>query len=134
VGSSRQYDIPGLSLTADGPSPGRTWRGDVTTRKCHVRSPLWESRLALVHEHWDTLVHVFRTFESKRPILLYDVQEKRLYAYPYQGFVEDMSAKERPVIAQSYERVLAGETILVFVRDNEKRKLVSFNVELLAAA
>jgi hypothetical protein len=90
--------------------------------------------LDIIYEHWDSLVRVFTTFESKLPILLFDIQEQRIYAHPYQDFVEEMAVKDRPVIARSYEKVIAGKSILVFVRDNEKRKLVSSNVELQDAA
>ena len=83
----------------------------------------------LVQEHWDSIVHVFQQFADKNPVLLFDVQEGRIYAYPFEGFVADLSAKDRPGAAAQLAKVVAGESILVFVRDNEQRKLVSYVID-----
>ena len=82
----------------------------------------------VVKEHWDSIVHVFEQFADKHPVILFDVQEERIYAYPYDDFRADLSAKDQRAIAQPYQNVVAGKTILVFVRDNEERKLVSYSV------
>ncbi len=83
----------------------------------------------VVQEHWDSIVHVFEQLADKNPVLLFDVQEQRIYAYPYEDFVAELAAKDQRAAAERYKKVVAGQTILVFVRDNEQRKLVSYSVE-----
>ena len=83
----------------------------------------------VVKEHWEAIVHVFQQFADKNPVLLFDVQEGRIYAYPFEGFAAELSAKDRPGAAAQHAKVVAGKTILVFVRDNVQRRLVSYSVD-----
>ena len=34
---------------------------------------------------------LYLTCGSKKPLILYDIQEKKIYAYPYKEFKEDLS-------------------------------------------
>ena len=76
-------------------------------------------------EHWEQIVAGYKQFEDKRPVMLYDIQEKRIYLYPYEDFKNDMSSKI-PGFAGRTIRI-AGQLgkMVVFVRDNEARRLVS---------
>lgn len=82
--------------------------------------------LAPVAEHWEKIVAGYRQFEDKRPIVLYDIQEERVYLYPYENFKNDMSPISQESLAEQYE--LAGKSgqMVMFVRDNETQKLVSY--------
>ena len=82
--------------------------------------------LDAVAEHWESIVAGYKQFEDKRPVVLYDIQEKRVYLYPYEDFKNDMSPKSQVSLAEQYE--LAGKLgkMVMFVRDNEAEKLVSF--------
>jgi hypothetical protein len=82
--------------------------------------------LATVVEHWEKIVAGYKQFEDKRPVVLYDIQEERVYLYPYEDFKTDMSPKSQVSLAEQYE--LAGKLgkMVMFVRDNEAEKLVSF--------
>ena len=77
-------------------------------------------------EHWDKIVAGYMQFEDKRPIVLYDIQEERVYLYPYEDFKNDMSPKSQVSLAEQYE--VAGKLgqMVMFVRDNDAKKLVSF--------
>lgn len=90
--------------------------------------PMTDPLFDIIKNHWPSIVLVFERFADKNPVILFNVQEQRIYAYPYDDFVADLAAKDRHAVAEQYEKVLAGETILVFVRDNEQRKLVSYSV------
>ena len=82
--------------------------------------------LDAVAEHWESIVAGYKQFEDKRPIVLYDLQEKRVYLYPYEDFKNDMTPKSQASLTEQYE--LAGNLgkMVMFVRDNEAEKLVSF--------
>ena len=47
--------------------------------------------LDAVAEHWEKIVAGYKQFEDKRPVVLYDIQEERVYLYPYEDFKNDMS-------------------------------------------
>jgi len=82
--------------------------------------------LDAVAEHWEKIVAGYKQFEDKRPVVLYDIQEERVYLYPYEDFKNDMSPKSQVSLAEQYE--LAGKLgkMVMFVRDNDAEKLVSF--------
>jgi hypothetical protein len=82
--------------------------------------------LDLVEEHWDHIVELYVTFEEKRPVMLFDVQEMRIYAYPYAEFMADLSKRSQMILKREYAEAIAQDKIVVFVRDNKERKLVSF--------
>lgn len=82
----------------------------------------------VVDEHWADIVEVFRQFEEKHPILLFDIQEQQIYAYPFQDFAAELSARDQTALGRQHKKVVDGESIIVFVRDNQLRKLVSFTV------
>ena len=79
-------------------------------------------------EHWEHIVTGYLQYEDNKPIMLYDIQEQRIYALPYEGFKSEMSAKSQASLTEQYERAIAADQIVVFVRDNEARKLVSYSM------
>ena len=73
----------------------------------------------------------YKRFEAKRPIMLLDLQSGKIYAYPYQEFKADLSERSQAMLTTDYEKAIAQKKIVVFVRDNETRRLTSmlFNYE-----
>ena len=86
----------------------------------------------LVEAAEDYLPHIlmfYRRFEDKRPVMLLDLPSRRIYAYPYEDFKADLSRRSQDMLAADYEKALAGNKVVVFVRDNETRRLVSMLFE-----
>jgi hypothetical protein len=77
-------------------------------------------------EHWEHVVRIYGQFGDKHPIMLYDIQEERIYAYPYEDFKSEMPAKSQTSLTKQYEQAVAKGKMVVFVRDNEKGRLVSY--------
>jgi hypothetical protein len=86
--------------------------------------------LEVVYQHWPHLVRLYETFADKRPVLLYDMQEGRIYAMPYKEYRAGLSKRSQASLKRQYERAIASGEIVVFVRDNEKEKLVSYSLPL----
>ena len=76
--------------------------------------------------YWEHVVELYRQFEDKRPVMLYDIQEQRIYACPYESFKSEMSAKTQASLTEQYELAVAEDKMVVFVRDNDKERLVSY--------
>ena len=60
---------------------------------------------------------------------LYDIQDERIYAYPYEDFKGDLSAKSQASLTAQYEQAVAKGKMVVFVRDNDKGRLVSYMLD-----
>jgi hypothetical protein len=80
-------------------------------------------------EHWPAIQMLYEQFAAKKPIILYDIQEGRLYAYPYAGFRNDLTPRSRSLLEEQYEEAVRANQIVVFVRDNVQRRLISFVVD-----
>jgi hypothetical protein len=85
--------------------------------------------LDVVAEHWEKIVAGYMQYEDAKPVMLYDIQEQRIYAFPYEDFKSEMSAKSQASLAEQYERATTAGQIVVFVRDNEARRLVSYSID-----
>jgi hypothetical protein len=69
----------------------------------------------------DVLLRLFR-----EPIILYDLQEKKIYAYPYEEFKAELSKNSQASLERDYKSASDLESMVIFVRDNMERKLVSY--------
>lgn len=82
----------------------------------------------LVEAAENVLPHIlmfYKRFEKKRPVMLLDLQSQKIYAYPYKEFKAELSEKSQVMLAADYEKAIAKNQMVVFVRDNETRRLVS---------
>ena len=34
-------------------------------------------------EHWDMILSAYKLYEEHKPVVLFDIQEQRIYLYPY---------------------------------------------------
>ena len=62
--------------------------------------------------------------------MLFDIQEQRIYAMPYAEYRADLSKRSQASLKKQYESAIADGEMVVFVRDNEKEKLVSYSLPL----
>ena len=83
-----------------------------------------------IQEQWPNIRALYMTCESKKPIILYDIQEKKIYAYPYEEFKAELSQKSQASLEHDYKSASALGSIVVFVRDNIERKLVSYTMSI----
>jgi hypothetical protein len=44
-----------------------------------------------IQEQWPNIRALYMTFESEKPIILYAIEDKKIYAYPYEEFKAEMS-------------------------------------------
>jgi len=48
--------------------------------------------LEMIYEHWEDIWRGYNLFADKCPVMLFDVQEQKIYAYPYKEFRAEMMA------------------------------------------
>ncbi len=87
---------------------------------------LWD----LAMEHWDSILMCYERFQEHRPIVLFDVQEVRIYVYPYAEFHDDHNERNQKSLAAQYAAAQREGKFVLFVRDNDRRKLRSYSVPL----
>lgn len=85
--------------------------------------------LEVALEQLGNIVMMYKTFEDKRPVMLFDIQEQRIYAYPYKEFRDELSERSQRILKEQYEQAQVDGKLVVFVRDNVKQKLVSFSFD-----
>ena len=83
-----------------------------------------------IQEQWQNIRALYKTYASKKPIILYDIQEEKLYAYPYKEFKAEMSENSQTSLERDYMSASVHGSIIVFVRDNTERKLVSYTMSV----
>ena len=86
--------------------------------------------LQAIEEQWQNIRALYVMYESKKPIILYDIQEEKIYAYPYKDFKAEMSKNSQSSLEQQYKSASLDGSMVVFVRDNTERKLVSYTMSV----
>jgi hypothetical protein len=85
--------------------------------------------LDVIDDQWENILMMYNMFAAKRPVMLFDVQEQRIYAYPYKEFKAELSPRSQATLEDQYRQAGRNHQMVVFVRDNEKEKLVSYNLD-----
>src|SRR5579884_3172814 len=98
-------------------------------KQSHSDTPQSDYLLKAAEDNGSHILMAYRQFEDKKPVVLYDIQEQRIYVYPYADFLRDLSDKSQVTLKDQYERAIRDNKIVVFVRDNEQRRLVSFSMD-----
>jgi hypothetical protein len=83
-----------------------------------------------IQEQWPNIRGLYMTYKRKKPIILYDIHEEKIYAYPYKEFKADLSRKSQASLERDYKSASTLGSMVVFVRDNIERKLVSYIVNI----
>ena len=86
--------------------------------------------LKMVYDQWENILMVYNMFAAKKPVMLFDVQEQRIYAYPYKEFRAELSQRSQAILKKQYRQAQHNHQMVVFVRDNEEEKLVSYSMDL----
>ena len=68
----------------------------------------------------------YRAHEDKRPVMVFDLQEHRVYAYPYADYKATLSEQSQVMLESDYEEARQKNKIVLFVRDEATQRLVSF--------
>jgi len=86
--------------------------------------------LEILIENQPYILMLYEKFADKKPLMLYDIQERRIYAMPYREYRATLSKRSQISLKKQYDRAMADGDIVVFVKDNEKEKLVSYSLPL----
>ena len=61
---------------------------------------------AAVGEQWGTILMIYKRFaDDKKPVMLLDIQEQKIYAYPYSEFKSVLTKRSQVQLEEQYEKV-----------------------------
>src|ERR1700758_1290883 len=84
--------------------------------------------LGLIEKHYLRILEVYFLYEEKKPVMLFDVTEGEIYAYPYKGFREELNAVAQMSLTKQYNQALRGGRFIIFIRDSQEKKLMSYSL------
>lgn len=86
--------------------------------------------LEFVRQHWADIADIYNQFAEHFPIMLVDVQEGEIHAFPYADFVMQLAPASRATVNEQYQRALAARSMVLFVRDTERKIFQSYTLQL----
>jgi hypothetical protein len=54
------------------------------------------------------IMYCYEQYREKKPVLLFDMQENRIYVYPYLEFKNDLSERSQRSLQEQYEQAMTG--------------------------
>lgn len=85
--------------------------------------------VAAAHDQEANILKLYRLFEDKRPVMVFDLQDQTIAAYPYEEFKGDLNRRSQAILNTQYQKAITEDRIVVFVRDNGTRRLVSILID-----
>src|SRR5271170_7985868 len=86
-----------------------------------------------IQEQWPNIRGLYVTYASRKPIMLYDIHDNKIYAYPYREFKAELSESSQASLERDYKSTSVIGGMIVFVRDNIERKMVSYVMSIDSA-
>jgi len=77
----------------------------------------------------DDILRLYRQFAEKKPVMLLELPSQKIYAYPYLEFKNTLSDRSQKMLEKEYQEAVAHHQIVVFVKDNDREKMISFSVD-----
>lgn len=74
---------------------------------------------------------LYSRFADKKPVIELSLPSRKISAYPCSEYLKTLSKRSQDFLKKEYRAAIAGNRMIVFVRDNEARTLksASFPIE-----
>jgi hypothetical protein len=79
-----------------------------------------------IDEHWDKITGMYVAFEDKKPIIEFEPNRIRIIAYPAEEYIDGLGSRTRDQTKKQYREASAKDSLMVFVRDEQKEILRSY--------
>jgi hypothetical protein len=86
--------------------------------------------IQLIQDHWESVTDLYNQFAANRPVMLIDVQDGSIHAFPPDEFLKLLDAPSQTHLEQQYVRAVANRQMVLFVRDVERKIFQSYTLEL----
>ena len=86
--------------------------------------------LDLIDEKWDKIMLIYEVFKNNKPIIEYDITNKKIYAYPAKDYIQGLSQRTRGHTRKMYKEAVRDNQFLLFIKDYENQRLRSYVFDL----
>jgi hypothetical protein len=84
--------------------------------------PYWE----MIVQEWPHIISAYQEHEDKKPIMEYRHPDRKIYAYPANDYIDDLSLRNREDARKTYQRACIENKIMIFVKDTKNQILRSY--------
>jgi len=90
--------------------------------------------LDLIDEQWSNIAMIYNSFRDKKPILEYEVDDKKIFSYPAIDYINSLTERNRNRAEKQYKDACNNNQFLLFIKDKSNKKLRSyiFDIQLIA--
>ena len=82
-----------------------------------------DSYFDLIDEQWSNIAMMYGVHRDKKPIVEYDVDNKKKYTYPANDYIDSLTARTRNATKKLYEEACKKNQFLLFIKDKRNKKL-----------
>jgi hypothetical protein len=82
------------------------------------RDPYWE----VVQSLRQNILSVYEQYREKKPVMLFDMQEQRIYVYPYLEFKNDLSERSQRSLQEQYAQAMTDDAQFITVCSEHKQR------------
>jgi hypothetical protein len=86
--------------------------------------------LEMIKQQWPLIADAYNQYAEQQPIMLVDVQNNEIHAYPFEEFVMVLDASSKRQTEAQYRRAVANRQMVLFVRDTEHKIFQSYTLAL----
>jgi hypothetical protein len=88
-----------------------------------------EILVAAAQQRADKILCFYKLFAEKKPVMLLEMPAEKIYAYPYLDFKNSLNERSQQILEEEYKEALTHNKIVIFVKDTERRKMISFSID-----
>ena len=86
--------------------------------------------LELIKAQFDKILMVYETFSKLQPIIEFDVVDQKLYSFPANDYIANLSPRTREPTRRQYVEATEKRQFLLFVKDTKNQRLRSYVFDL----
>ena len=86
--------------------------------------------VVLIQDQWDSITRMYNQFAEEHPVMLVDVKEGEILAFPYDRFLTLLDRRSQMDLEQQYQRAVLNRHMVLFVRDVDQNAFLSYTLQL----
>jgi hypothetical protein len=88
------------------------------------------SYLEILQAQADNIYALYEQFKAEKPVMVFDIQQAEVLAFPYEAFKAQLNRKSQANLAAQYRRAQENNYIVVFVRDTVSGAMASYTLDI----
>ena len=82
-----------------------------------------DTYLDLTDEQWNNIAMMPDVYRDKKPIVEYDADNKKIYTYQANDYIDTLTTRTRNATKKLYEEACKNNQFLLFTKDKRNKKL-----------